>query len=51
MTGKRLSAILSLLALFSVHAPLRAYTVQYRHSSGVSERRWLTQPTIIAFST
>src|SRR6266404_3106465 len=51
MTGKRLSAILSLLALFSAHAPLRAYTVQYRDSSGVVARRWLTQPIIIAFST
>src|SRR5438874_8137963 len=51
MTGKRLSAILSLLALFSAHAPLRAYTVQYRDSSGVVARRWLTQPIIIALST
>src|SRR5436305_9991155 len=51
MTGKRLSAILSLFALFSVHAPLRAYTVQYRDSSGVIARRWLVQPIIIAFST
>src|SRR5437763_905090 len=51
MTGKRLSAILSLLALFSAHAPLRAYTVQYRDSSGVIARRWLVQPIIIAFST
>src|SRR5437667_736554 len=51
MTGKRLSAILSLLALFSAHAPLRAYTVQYRDSSGVVARRWLTQPIIIAFSS
>src|SRR5438045_4038710 len=51
MTGKRLSAILSLLALFSAPAPLRAYTVQYRDSSGVIARRWLTQPIIIAFST
>src|SRR5437588_1302857 len=51
MTGKRLSAILSVLALFSAHAPLRAYTVQYRDSSGVIARRWLTQPIIIAFST
>src|SRR6266404_8250550 len=51
MTGKRLSAILSLLALFSAHAQLRAYTVQYRDSSGIIARRWLTQPIIIAFST
>jgi hypothetical protein len=51
MTGKRLSAILILVAPFSVHAPLRAYTIQYRDSSGVIARRWLTQPIIIAFST
>ncbi|MFN2578712.1 MAG: matrixin family metalloprotease [Pyrinomonadaceae bacterium] len=51
MTGKRLSAILLLLALSSVHAPVRAYTVQYRDSSGIVARRWLTQPIIIAFST
>src|SRR2546421_3348434 len=51
MTGKRLSAILLLLALFSAQAELRAYTIQYRDSSGVVARRWLTQPIIIAFST
>ncbi|PYS72078.1 MAG: hypothetical protein DMF73_09215 [Acidobacteria bacterium] len=51
MTGKRLSAILLLLALFSARAELRAYTLQYRDSSGIVARRWLTQPIIIAFST
>src|ERR1041384_406742 len=51
MTGRRLSAILTLLALFRVPAPVRAYTAQYRDSSGVIARRWLTQPIIIAFST
>ncbi len=51
MTGKRFSATLALLALLGAHAPLRAYTVQYRDSSGVVARHWLTQPIIIAFST
>jgi len=51
MTGKRLSAILALLALFAAQAPLRAYTIQYRDSSGLSPRRWLTQPIIISLST
>ena len=51
MTGKRLSAILLLLALFSARAELRAYTLQYRDSSGIVARRWLTQPIIIALST
>ena len=51
MTGKRFIAILALLALFGAQAPLRAYTLQYRDSSGVVARHWLTQPIIIAFST
>jgi hypothetical protein len=51
MTGKRFSALLALLALLGAHAPLRAYTLQYRDSSGVVARHWLTQPIIIAFST
>ncbi|HEX3143488.1 MAG TPA: matrixin family metalloprotease, partial [Pyrinomonadaceae bacterium] len=51
MTGKRLSAILALLALFAAQAPLRAYTIQYRDASGLSPRRWLTQPIIISLST
>jgi hypothetical protein len=51
MTGKRLSAILALIALLGAHAPLRAYTIQYRDASGVIARRWLTQPIIISFST
>ena len=29
---------------------LRAYTLQYRDSSGIVARRWLTHPIIIAFS-
>ena len=51
MTGRRLSAILALLALFAAQAPLRAYTIQYRDASGLSPRRWLTQPIIISLST
>ena len=51
MTGKRLSAILALFALFAAHAPLRAYTIQYRDASGLVARRWLTQPIIISLST
>lgn len=50
MTGKRLSAILSLLVLVGAQTPLRAYTLQYRDSSGIVTRRWLTHPIIIAFS-
>jgi len=51
MTGRRLSAILALLALFAAQAPLRAYTIQYASGSGLSPRRWLTQPIIISLST
>src|ERR1043166_3217514 len=51
MTGKRLSAILALLALVGAHSPLCAYTVQYRDASGLIARRWLTQPIIISLST
>jgi len=50
MTPKRLSAILSLLVLLGAQLPLRAYTLQYRDSSGIVTRRWLTHPVIIAFS-
>ena len=51
MTGRRLSAILALLALLVAHAPLHAYTIQYRDASGLVARRWLTQPIIISLST
>jgi hypothetical protein len=51
MTGKRLSAILLLLALIGAPAPLHAYTIQYRDASGLVPRRWLTQPIIISLST
>jgi matrixin len=50
MTGKRLSAILLLLVLIGVHLPVRAYTLQYRDSSGILARRWLAHPIIVAFS-
>lgn len=50
MSGKRLSAIVSLLVLLGAQIPLRAYTLQYRDSSGIVTRRWLTHPIIIAFS-
>jgi len=43
--------VLALLALFVAQAPLRAYTIQYRDASGLSPRRWLTQPIIISLST
>ena len=43
--------MLALLALFVAQAPLRAYTIQYRDASGLSPRRWLTQPIIISLST
>src|SRR5713101_6100057 len=51
MTGKRLSAIVALLAMFGAHAPLRAYTLQYRDNSGIVARRWLAKPIIVAFSS
>jgi len=50
MIGKRPTAILSLLVLLGAPLPLRAYTLQYRDSSGINARRWLTHPIIIAFS-
>ncbi len=51
LSGRRLSAILSLLAFLGAHGPARAYTLQYRDSSGIAARRWLSQPIIVAFST
>src|SRR5258707_15087076 len=51
MTRKILSAIVSLLALISAQAPLRAYTLQYRDASGIVARRWVTRPIIVAFSS
>src|ERR1044072_1513879 len=51
MTGRKLSAILALIAFLGAQAPLRAYTLQYRDASGLVARRWLTQPIIISLST
>jgi hypothetical protein len=51
MNRKALSAILTLLSLISVAAPGRAYTLQYRDSSGIVARRWLVRPVIVAFSS
>ncbi|HJZ80703.1 MAG TPA: matrixin family metalloprotease [Pyrinomonadaceae bacterium] len=50
MTGKRLSAILSLLVILGAHLPLRAYALRYRDNSGIIARRWLAHPIIIALS-
>ncbi len=51
MNRKALSAILSLFALVSAAVPGRAYTLQYRDSSGIVARRWLVRPIIVAFSS
>jgi len=51
MTGKRISAILSLLAFLGATVPVRAYTLRYRDASGIVARRWLARPIIVAFST
>jgi Matrixin len=51
MSRKGLSAIVALLALVSAQSPLRAYTLQYRDSSGVVARRWVARPIIVAFSS
>lgn len=52
MNRKALSAILTLLSLISAAAPPgRAYTLQYRDSSGIVARRWLVRPIIVAFSS
>ena len=51
MTGKRLSAILALIALIGAQVPLCAYTLQYRDASGLVPRRWLTQPILISLSS
>lgn len=42
---------MALLALISAQAPVRAYTLEYRDSSGIVARRWLARPIIVAFST
>src|SRR5215831_21082820 len=51
MNRRVLSTIVVLVALLSAPAPVCAYTLQYRDSSGVMPRRWLTRPIIIALST
>jgi hypothetical protein len=51
MTRKGLSAIFALAALIAGQAPVRAYTLQYRDSSGIVARRWLERPIMVAFST
>lgn len=51
MNCRRLSAVLSLFALFATAPPLRAYTLQYRDATGLVARRWLNKPIIVAFST
>ena len=42
---------MALLALISAQAPVRAYTLEYRDSSGIVARRWLARPIIVTFST
>ena len=51
MNRRSLSAILALFSLVSAQAPVRAYTLQYRDSSGIVARRWLARPIIVAFSS
>jgi hypothetical protein len=51
MSRRGLSAIVAVFALISAQAPVRAYTLQYRDSSGIVARRWLARPIIVAFST
>jgi len=51
MIRKSLSVITASVMLFAARAPVRAYTLQYRDSSGIVARRWVVSPIIIAFST
>lgn len=51
MNRKVLSAIFALFSLVSAQAPVHAYTLQYRDSSGIVARRWLARPIIVAFSS
>jgi hypothetical protein len=44
-------SVVALFALISAQAPVRAYTLEYRDSSGIVARRWLARPIIVAFST
>jgi hypothetical protein len=51
MSRKGLIVLVALCALISAQAPVRAYTLQYRDSSGIVARRWLSRPIIVAFSS
>jgi hypothetical protein len=51
MSRKGLSAVVALLALICGQAPVRAYTLHYRDGSGITARRWLARPIIVAFSS
>src|SRR6266851_6463335 len=51
MTRKALSAITALVMLTFGQSPLWAYTLQYGDDAGISARRWVTRPIIVAFST
>jgi len=42
---------MALLALFSAQTPMRAYTLEYRDSSGIVAGHWLTKPIIVSLST
>jgi len=43
--------MVALFALISAQVPVRAYTLQYRDSSGIVARHWLSRPIIVAFSS
>ncbi|MDX6405867.1 MAG: hypothetical protein QOH70_3322 [Blastocatellia bacterium] len=51
MIRKGLSAIVALFALINAPATVCAYTLQYRDSSGIVARHWLSRPIIVAFSS
>ncbi|MDX6529663.1 MAG: hypothetical protein QOH41_1953 [Blastocatellia bacterium] len=51
MIRKGLSAIVAVFALVNAPAPVCAYTLQYRDSSGIVARHWLSRPIIVAFSS
>jgi hypothetical protein len=50
LNRKALIAV-AVFALISVQTPLRAYTLEYRDSSGIVARRWLVRPIMVTFST
>src|SRR3989441_2379218 len=51
MTRKGLSVVITLLALLGVQTQMRAYTLEYRDSSGIVAGHWLTKPIIVSLST